>query len=176
MLKKLSSLILCIICLIIFLLIAFVVLWEVYTSHKIEKEAATKGYIVVKGYMGKIVSEEDYQKAVNQEWIKSSTETGGYYQYINTSPASWQIWIYYPEINKELKNVKYNLDFKVDDYAKQRDIIRIYLDEKEATSDEEVMKDLALYIYAPSRAGHPSEIEVYVNGNKAKCIGYEAAL
>jgi hypothetical protein len=38
------------------------------------------------------------------------------------------------------------------------------------------MKDLALYIYAPSGDEHFYEIEVYINGNKAKCIGEKVAV
>jgi hypothetical protein len=117
------------------------------------------------GYKTKILTEKDYKGTVVEDWIKESDTQNGYSEFVYSDPDSWDMFIYYPNINPELKYIKYKVDLKFVD-----SIVKVYLTVEDAVDDGEVIKDLVLRIQAPLRGAWPTESEVYLNGKLVKCV------
>ena len=123
-----------------------------------------------KGYKSTTLFAKDYQGSKLEKWIESCSGTGGYYEFINSDPDSWNLYIYYSNINPKLENVSFKVDLKIEE--KNVDIIlKIYLTEQNSDSDEQVVKDLVLDVKAPSRGAWPTKSEVYLDGIQVQCIG-----
>jgi len=150
----------------ILLLICFSIIFSIVLLSQLREEKQIEEAIDVKGYKSILLYKKDYKGSRLEDWIKTCTRSGGYYQFINSDPDSWDMYIYYPEINSELKYIKYNVDFNIID-----SVVKISINEEDAISDEEVIKGLVLNIKAPLRDTWPSTSEVYVNGSKIDCIG-----
>lgn len=126
----------------------------------------------VKGYSSTFLFEKDYKGSKLEKWIKSCSDADGYYQFINSDPDSWDMYIYYPNINPKPEYIRYKVDLKIEEKAEGR-ILKVYISKQNVGSEKQVIKDLVLEIKAPLRGAWPAKSEVYVDGKEVKCVGQD---
>ena len=124
----------------------------------------------VKSYKSTILLKKDYKGSKLEKWIESCGSTGGYYEFINSDPDSWDVYIYYPNINPKSEYITYKVDMKIEENNEDR-ILKVYLTKQNADSDEQVVKDLVLEVQAPLRGAWPTKSEIYLDGIQVKCVG-----
>lgn len=105
-----------------------------------------------------------------QDWIDKSTDDTGYHEFVNSDADSWEMLIYYPNINKD--GAEY-ISYQCDKIEIADGKIKVYITQKDAVDDSQVVKDLLLHITAPLRGAWPSESELFIDGVSMQCVSQD---
>lgn len=109
------------------------------------------------GYKGTFYKIEDITKDRIKDWIETRDKDSQYYEYIWTSPASWDMFIYYPFENI-VDEAYYDFRFKIDN-----SIVKIYIESDNTSNQGEQSDYILVRIQAPTRGTWPNTSEVFVN-------------
>lgn len=117
------------------------------------------------GYTVSLLNPNDYVDSKLNDWLENNDSTEGFYTYIYSDPASWEMYIYVKDYNKDLGYITYHPEVTIKDGT-----AIVTLTSRDAVNDDDVQKDILLVVTAPLRGAWPNQAQVIVDGEELEHI------
>lgn len=113
------------------------------------------------GYKGALLRIDDITIQEIKNWVSACKDTNGYYEYIYSSPDSWDMFIYTP-INSSDGYTSFK--FLVEDST-----TKIYVKSEPKDTITQQQNYILIRIQAPPRGSWPNSSELFIDDKKIEC-------